>query len=360
MDPQEGQYNKIKAKIPLIFKGWRCLTANPFSFPAIALSPVIAVSLTCSCSKTEPVVATLPILTTETITAITQTTAVCGGNVTSGGGLTVSARGVCWSVNPAPTTSSDKTLDSAGTGTFISHLAGLSQGTSYFIRAYATNARGTAYGEERAFSTLPSDTGIVTDIDGNVYHTVTIGTQVWLKENMRAVRYGKGDSIPHIEDGTEWGELNKGAYCNYDKNPANGTTYGRLYNWYAVNDYRNICPEGWHIPTDAEWQILTGFLGGDIVAGGKLKATGTLGQGDGLWQDPNADATNESGFSALPGGFRTPAGNFSMLSENAMFWTSTADQARAWNRELSFKYGNAEKHSRELTYGYSVRCIKDK
>ena len=313
-----------------------------------------------SCSKNEPPpTATTPTVTTDAITAITQTSATGGGNVTSGGGITVKARGVCWSTNPAPTTASGKTSDSTGTGTYTSTLTGLLPNTTYYVRAYATNNLGTAYGNEQVFTTLPVNPGTVTDIDGNVYHIVTIGTQEWLAENLKAVRYDKGDSIPNVQDALEWGDLKKGAYCNYDKNPVYAPTYGRLYNWFAVNSNLGLCPEGWHVPSDTEWQTLIDYLGGEGVAGGKLKATGTLGQGTGLWMDPNTGATNESGFSALPAGLRNDLGNFSLLAENACFWSSTADLANAWNRELSFKYGTVERYSRSQNNGYSIRCIKD-
>ena len=326
----------------------------------LAVLITVASMLTCiSCSKRDPVTAKIPTVTTDPITAITQTTATGGGNVTSNGGLTVTARGVCWSTSPAPTTASSLTTDGTGTGLFTSNLTGLSTNTTYYVRAYATNSRGTAYGDEQTFTTQAEIPGTVTDIDGNVYHTVSIGSQVWLKENLKAVRYNKGDSIPNVQDGLDWGNLKKGAYCNYDKDPAYAETYGRLYNWFAVSDIRNICPDGWHVPSDAEWQTLIDYLGGDVVAGGKLKATGTLEQGTGLWQEPNADATNGSGFSALPAGFRNYNGSFSLLSYNALFWSSTIDQAFAWNRELTYKYANVDRYSRNQANGYSIRCIKD-
>ena len=326
---------------------------------AILIS-VTAILTFISCSKNDPVTGAIPTVTTDHISAITQTSAIGGGDVTFGGGHSVSARGVCWSTNPIPTIASSKTTDGTGSGSFTSNLTGLSPNTSYYVRAYATNNLGTGYGTEQSFTTLPENGGgTVTDIDGNVYHVVTIGTQEWLAENLKAVRYDKGDSIPNVPDALEWGDLKKGAYCNYDKNPVSAQTYGRLYNWFAVNSNLNLCPDGWHVPKDTEWQTLIDYLGGEGVAGGKLKATGTLGQGTGLWMDPNAGATNESGFSALPGGLRDDLGNFSLLAENACFWSSTADLANAWNRELSFKYVTVERYSRSQNNGYSVRCIKD-
>ncbi len=313
-----------------------------------------------SCSKTDTTVA---FVTTSDIIAITKTTAVGGGNVTSGGGSLVSARGICYSTSPLPTTASNKTSDSTGTGLFISKISGLSENTTYYVRAYATNSSGTAYGAEKTFTTLDGGGGTsdsVTDFDGNVYHVVTIGQQQWTVENLKVTHYSKGETIFFVSGDTEWEQMNKGAYCNYAKNPANGETYGHLYNWHAASDAKGICPDGWHVPTDSEWQDLLSFAGGDDVAGGKLKATGTLGQGNGLWQDPNAEATNEHGFTALPGGYRLASGSFLQLSSNARFWTSSQFNSLGWYRELSYKYGNAFRSSSDERDGYSIRCIKDK
>ncbi|TSA29402.1 MAG: hypothetical protein D4R67_02035 [Bacteroidetes bacterium] len=312
-----------------------------------------------SCSKTEPITQ-IPTVTTGLISAITQTSAIAGGNVTSAGGSAVTARGVCWSTNPGPTTASGKTSDSTGTGVFISTLTGLTPNTTYYMRAYATNSKGTGYGNEKTFSTLPETPGTVSDIDGNVYHTVAIGSQVWLKENLKVTRYRKGETVYFVSGDSEWSTMEKGAYCNYDKNPTHGETYGHLYNWYAASGLEGICPEGWHVPTDTEWQELIDFLGGDATAGGKLKATGTLEDGNGLWSKPNDKATNESGFSAIPGGYRNTNGSFSQLSYNARFWSSSENLTNAWYRDLSYKYGDVERNSGTKTDGYSIRCIKDK
>ena len=158
----------------------------------------------------------------------------------------------------------------------------------------------------------------VTDTDGNVYHTVIIGEQVWMSENLKTTKYRNGNPIPKVSDGTTWSNHSIGAYCNYNKYEDNSTTYGRLYNWYAVNDSRNIAPTGWHIPSDAEWTTLTTYLGGECVAGGNLKETGIT-----HWQSPNTGATNKTGFTALPGGYRHCNGDFFCMCRNASFWSST-------------------------------------
>jgi uncharacterized protein (TIGR02145 family) len=200
----------------------------------------------------------------------------------------------------------------------------------------------------------PSET--VTDVDGNVYRTVTIGSRVWMAENLKATHYRNGDSIPHVTDSALWVGRTTGAYCDYNNSVANVATYGRLYNWFAVGDSRNIAPTGWHVPTDAEWQTLSDSLGGSGVAGGKMKEAGTT-----HWIAPNTGATNESGFSALPGGYRYNGfnGSFSM-GYGAYFWSSTGiNSSYAWSRHLYYD-GSGFGHSSDVKgSGFSVRCVKD-
>ncbi|MBK8503768.1 MAG: fibrobacter succinogenes major paralogous domain-containing protein [Saprospiraceae bacterium] len=139
--------------------------------------------------------------------------------------------------------------------------------------------------------------GDVTDIDGNLYRTIKIGTQEWMAENLRTTRYTNGEMISKVNNSTTWPNANYGAWCWYDTSSTYELPYGKLYNWYAVNDGRGLCPTGWHEPTDAEWTTLTDFLGGLSLAGGPMKAAGTA-----HWKTPNTGATNASGFSGLPGG----------------------------------------------------------
>ncbi len=205
----------------------------------------------------------------------------------------------------------------------------------------------------------PYEIGSVTDIDGNIYKTVKIGTQWWMMENLKAEHYRNGESIPNITNAGEWKSLNNGAWCVYDNDETYADTYGYLYNWYAAIDIRNLAPTGWHVPTDDEWQILTDYLGGSATAGGMIKMTGTVGDGTGLWLSPNLGATNESGFSALPGGHRTSNGDFNNIKSYAIFWTSTEYTNYAWRRVL---YYNDATISRTYIYkgmGFSVRCVKD-
>jgi len=193
------------------------------------------------------------------------------------------------------------------------------------------------------------------DIDSNIYPTVKIGDQWWMAENLKVTRYRNGDDIPIVTDDTEWKNLTTGAYCNYNNNSDNADIYGRLYNWYAVNDSRNIAPLGWHVPSDEEWQTLIDYLGGESVAGGKLKETGTT-----HWNSPNEGATNESGFAALPGGYRNDTGTFDDLGRNAHFWSSAEDSSsHAWNRELGYTNATVHRSSYDKQNGFSVRLVRD-
>jgi len=195
----------------------------------------------------------------------------------------------------------------------------------------------------------------VTDIDGNVYNTVTIGTQVWMVENLKTTKYRDGTSIPNVTNNSAWSNLNTGAYCDSDNTPSNSATYGRLYNWYAATDAHNIAPTGWHVPTDAEWSTLTTFLGGVTVAGGKLKETGTA-----HWQSPNTGATNETGFTGLPGGFRSTNGTFNYIGYSGYCWSSSENDTNfAWYRYLSYTNGNVDSDNNSKSNGFSVRCLRD-
>jgi uncharacterized protein (TIGR02145 family) len=189
------------------------------------------------------------------------------------------------------------------------------------------------------------------DADGNNYSVVKIGSQTWMAENLKTAKYQNSEAIPNVTDDNAWAILSTGAWCNYNNEAANDTKYGKLYNWSAVSDSRNIAPTGWHVATDADWTTLTDYLGD---AGGKLKETGTLN-----WTSPNTGATNESGFSALPGGMRG-GGVFTSLSESVSWWSSSQyDSGRAWYRNIFYNYSRADRFSTWKTGGLSVRCIKD-
>ncbi|MBU1632969.1 hypothetical protein KJ762_00470 [bacterium] len=294
-----------------------------------------------------------PKLITAEVTDILQSTALCGGAITSDGGAEITARGVCWSTSQTPTVDDDKITDGTGAGSFTSNITDLAPETTYYVRAYAMNSEGTGYGNTVSFTTIPYET--VTDVDGNIYRIIQIGNQCWTAENLKVTHYRNGDVIPNVSDNTEWENLTTGAYCNYDNDTSNVATYGRLYNWYTVNDSRNIAPEGWHVPTDAEWQTLVDYLGGDAIAGGEMKETGTT-----HWHSPNTGATNESGFAALPGGFPYHDGTFHGMGTNATFWSSIEyGRYTAWSRDLFYDYSNVGRGYDGKQGGFSVRCVRD-
>lgn len=312
-----------------------------------------------ACKKDTPSSPTLsiPILTTTNVSAITTTTARGGGSINSDGGSAITTRGVCWSTAQTPTIADNKTTDGTGIGDFISNITGLSADTPYNVRAYATNSVGTGYGNNISFTTNSIWSGTVTDIDGNEYQTVIIGTQIWMAENLKVIHYRNGDAIPNIADNTTWAGLSNGAYCDPNNDENNVATYGRIYNRYTVDDSRGLVPAGWRVPTDDEWLELKDFLGGWNVAGGKLKETGTA-----YWKDPNTGATNETGFTALPAGYRWFNGTFTEIGTEVYFWGGGINQSGYFNPayleydDSRFHFGGGDFRS---TDGFSVRCIKD-
>jgi uncharacterized protein (TIGR02145 family) len=302
----------------------------------------------------------LPTLTTTAASSIAATTAASGGTISSDGGAAITVRGICWSTSPNPTiVLTTKTTDGTGIGAFTSNITGLTANTSYYIKAYATNSQGTAYGNEISFTTLQNANVVPLP-------NVTIGTQIWSSTNLDVTTYRDGTPIPQVTDPTAWAGLTTGAWCYYNNTTANGITYGKLYNWYAVAGIHDtdpstpnkiLAPQGWHVPSDAEWTTLTDFLGGGQVAGGKMKSTGTS-----LWSSPNTAATNESGFSGLPGGSRGSGGTFHLVGTNGFWWSSSEnDTTNAWARYLNYYVsgGAAVRYNVNKKYGLSVRCLRD-
>ena len=199
----------------------------------------------------------------------------------------------------------------------------------------------------------------ITDVEGNSYKTVTIGTQQWMGENLKTSKYSDGTTIPNITDNTQWQNNTTGAWAYYNNDAANNAKYGKLYNWYAVskttNGNKNVCPTGWHVPTDAEWTVLTDYLGGENVAGGKLKEVGTTN-----WNSPNTEANNVSLFTGLPGGYRYKNGNDYDIGYGGFWWSSTESSTiNAWYRVLSGSDGDAYRSSSSRNYGFSLRCLRD-
>jgi uncharacterized protein (TIGR02145 family) len=194
-------------------------------------------------------------------------------------------------------------------------------------------------------------------VDGNSYKTVYIGTQQWMGENLKTTKYSDGTSISHITDNTLWQNNTSGAWSYYIKNSSFNTKYGKLYNWYAVskatNGNKNICPAGWHVPSDAEWSVLIDYLEGDLVAGAKMKEIGTT-----SWYAPNSEATNSSLFTGLPGAYRHNTGPYYPIGYNGNWWSSTEFSTEsAWSRNLTNSSGNSTRTNRFKNFGFSVRCL---
>ena len=274
-----------------------------------------------------------------------------------------SATGVVWDWKGVPyatgykwnTTNDYSTSTQMDTVTTKSET-GLACNTPYTRYVWAYNACGNSQPLTLSQTTLACDANAtVTDIDGNVYHTVTIGTQTWMVENLKTTKYRNGNPINNVTDDANWAASSMGAYCWYYNDATTyKETYGALYNWYAVSDGRNIAPAGWHVPTDAEWTTLIDFLGGESVAGGKLKEMGIS-----HWLDPNT-SSNSSGFTAFPGGYRSYGfGEFGFIGSFGYLWSSTMEGTPtvALGRALHYYDAVVDRSNWSMKNGFSVRCI---
>ncbi|MDP2338116.1 MAG: fibrobacter succinogenes major paralogous domain-containing protein [Bacteroidota bacterium] len=270
-------------------------------------------------------------VTTTEVSDVTATTATSGGKITSYG-TTVTARGVCWSSTNVPTIADFKTTDGDGGDAFTSNITGLTPGKTYRVRAYTINSGGTAYGNMISFTTTPPT---VTDFDGNVYHEITIGTQTWMKENLRVTHFRNGDPIPDLFN------LNAGYIA----------IYGQLYTGFAAIAPRNIAPTGWHVPTREDWKILELYIAGNA---GKLKEEGTT-----HWHSPNTGATNETGFTALPGGL-DQGGGVAAIGDLGFWWTSSpANATDLWRRAMTNGDADLYLANNDKALGFSIRLVKD-
>ncbi len=313
----------------------------------------------------------IPTVITAPVEDITATSAICGGDVTVSGSAPVTLRGVVWNLDPDPTyeQNSGFTQDGFGTGEFISSVYDLIPGTFYYIRAYAKNCFGIAYGETLIFDTesgaIPCpDIPVFTDArDGKVYNTVLIGSQCWMVENLAWL-----PSVNPPGDGSNlfvryYVTGYNGSNVANAKATNNYQNYGVLYNWPAA---MNACPAGWHLPTDDEWSMLVITLGNEGVAGGKMKSTRTYPDPHPRWNSPNTDATNSSGFTGLPGGYRDFNGNFFPRGFVGYFWSATEyiepeknDIIIAWYRSLNYYWPDLTRFFQDKEEGYSVRCLKN-
>jgi uncharacterized protein (TIGR02145 family) len=291
----------------------------------------------------------LPNLITTNAYDITQTTATSGATAAGVGESPVTSRGICWNTTGSnyPTIEDNKTADGTGTETFTSLLTGLIPGTFYYIRSYAINSDGIAYGTLQEFSTK------IADIDGNIYNTVSIYDKLWIVENLKTTRYNDGTTIPLVTDNAAWSTLATSGYCYYNNDITYKSTYGGLYNWFAVSTGK-LCPIDWYIPSDAEWTAFTDFMAGEIIAGGRLKEIGTA-----HWLTPNTGATNDNGFTALPGGSRDNIGNFNNIVQDGNWWSSSEyDANSSWYRNMNYNVSSIDRNYYSKAKGLSVRCIK--
>lgn len=297
------------------------------------------------------------LLTTSIASNVTPTTASCGGCITTDGGASITTRGVVWGTSLDPTVNSNtgKTTDGIGSGNFTSSLTNLTPNTTYYIRAYASNSMGITYGNETIIRTK---TDAILDKDGNIYYTVTIGSQEWMDRNLKTTRYSDGTSIPKVTDNGAWNALTTGAYCEYDNNQNYSNTYGKLYNYFTVVDARKLCPTGWHVPTDTEWSTLTNNLGGESSAGDLLKEMGTS-----HWGRTSEGVKDLYCFTALPGGTRSGYdGTFMGLGNFGGWWSTTEySSSSVWFR-LMFDFSESVTRDYDddnKKNGYSVRCVRD-
>ena len=292
----------------------------------------------------------VPTVATQAATNITTVTATLNGFVNANYLSTVVTFEYGTTTSYGSTVTATQSPVTGNTNITVSiNITGLTAGNTYHFRVKAVNSLGTTDGSDLTF------TYTITDVEGNIYNTINIGTQIWMKENLKTTKYNDGTTIPLVSDSTTWINLSTPAYCWY-KNDATTykAAYGALYNWYAVNTGK-LCPTGWHVSTDTEWTTLTNYLGGESIAGGKLKETGTT-----HWNNPNTGATNETGFTALPGGYRYDNGAFYYVGFKGFWWSSTEyDIYNAWSRFIHNGDGNVYRDFYSLYYGLSVRCVRD-
>jgi uncharacterized protein (TIGR02145 family) len=320
-----------------------------------------------SCKKSDQ--GQLPVVFTTEVLNFWPTFALCSGNITSNGGSRLSEQGFCWSTGHMPDTTDNKIMMAYQiVSRYSKMITGLSPQTDYYVRAYATNSIGTAYGEEMSFTTPADHTGEagkVADVEGNVYQTIGIGSQVWMAENLKTTKFNDGIAIPLVTDGAAWEAFSYYGYCWYNNDEATyKSTYGALYNWYVVN-IGKLCPVGWHVASDGDWRQMILFLDPNAVlndhdclesqiAGGKLKEAGTI-----HWQSPNTGATNETGFTALPGGGRQGDGMFYGIGSRGFWWISWSSTELGPYQYMYYDDSSVERCYIYKNYGFAVRCLKD-
>jgi len=309
------------------------------------------------CKKDDETPVNEPVLGKTEISIITTSFGNCESEITSIGTSDITAKGFCWSTYPLPTLDDYTSTNISGdldAGFYSGVFNGFELNTTYYMRSWATNATGTGYGAQLEFRTPQN---AIQDYDGNAYSSMFVNTQEWLVQNLKVTHFQEGTEIPNVTDNSSWEALSSAAYCLYDNDAANKDTYGALYNWAAVNTGQ-LCPEGWHVPSESEWSALVEFFDGEPLAGGRLKEPGIF-----HWVAPNV-GPGDSYFYALPGGKRGNStvgdGEFLRKGSYGYWWTSTEiDANNANSRSITngsdyiYNYGNRKE------YGLSVRCISD-
>ena len=321
-------------------------------------------------------------VTTSQISGITEHTAVCGGEVLTDGGSAIVERGVCWSTSHNPTVNNSHTIDGAGTGSFTSTLTGLAASTTYYVRAYVVNSVGIGYGGEVSFTTLTDPCqGVtsVTDYDGNVYNTIVLGSQCWMKENLRSSHYSDGTAISPGSDDSLSTSTPYFYICHAS------ASYGNMYNWSAVKgpssvsaNNQGVCPTGWHVPSDAEWTQLTDYVSSQslyLCSGNSENIAKALASTTG-WNSYSTNTNtcspgktpadnNATGFSILPASYyfystSSHSVSYILPGESAHFWSATeSSSSNAYTRGVGYASSTVSRGSSNKGLGYSVRCLRD-
>jgi uncharacterized protein (TIGR02145 family) len=293
---------------------------------------------------------TLPTVTLTGLSRISPFSIDFTAEISSDGGSPITARGIVFGTQSDPTFINQTLGFGENAGSFEGTITALLPQTAYYVRAFATNDAGTRYSNQQmAITTL-----VASDVDGNTYPSIKIGSQIWFSTNLNVTKYQNMDNIDQLATNELWQGAAAGAWSFANNSAENENPYGKLYNWFAVSDMRKLCPEGWKIPSDEDWTILTDYLGGLDVAGGKLKATGIS-----FWSIPNAWANNMSYFSALPGGYRDETGNFVGLGYYGLWWSATPNGENAWSRYLFNEFNYVSRENYPKHQGLSVRCLKE-
>jgi uncharacterized protein (TIGR02145 family) len=287
-------------------------------------------------------------LTLLDIKNITNTSATFEAKILSRGVGTLGQIGFCWSTTQNPTISANKVKGSwKDSNNFLNTIYSLTKNTKYYVRAYAYNEFGISYSNQIEFSTLNKEDSLL--------ESVKIGTQIWTSRNLEVSTYRNGEPIRLALSPEEWldaARKGEGAWCYYNYDPKNGEIYGKLYNWFCVKDSRGLAPSGYHIPSDLEWSLLSEYLGGEEIAGFKMKSTSGWSNGG------NGD--NSSGFNALPGGVCFYDGNFCNIPDYGFWWSSSEnDTYFAWDRYLNNSYTKVFRNDNNKKCGFSVRCLRD-